>query len=108
MALDQQSCVPCRGGIPPLTRAEAVRLLGETPQWRLADDASQIDREFTFKDFKASLGFVNQVGALAEQEGHHPDITFGWGYAKVALYTHKIHGLHQNDFILAAKIDRLI
>ena len=108
MALDQQSCVPCRGGVPPLTRAEAARLLGETPQWRLADDATQIDREFAFKDFKAALGFVNQVGALAEQEGHHPDITFGWGYAKVVLYTHKIHGLHQNDFIVAAKIDRLI
>ena len=107
MALDKQSCVPCRGGVPPLTRAEAESYLGETPQWRLGDAATQIDREFSFKDFKAALGFVDQLGALAEKEGHHPDITFGWGYAKVVLYTHKIHGLHQNDFIMAAKIDRL-
>ena len=68
---------------------------------------SWIEREFKFRDFATSLAFVDKVGALAESEGHHPDITFGWGYAKVVLYTHKIHGLHQNDFILAAKINEL-
>ena len=91
-----------------MTRAEAQSYLSETPKWRLGENATQIDREFSFTDFKAALGFVDKVGALAEKEGHHPDITFGWGYAKVVLYTHKIHGLHQNDFIMAAKIDRLL
>jgi 4a-hydroxytetrahydrobiopterin dehydratase len=107
MGLDQQSCVPCRGGIPPLSRWEAEPMLKETPGWTMSKDDVWIERTFTFPDFKASMAFVTKVGALAEAEGHHPDITFGWGYAKVVLYTHKIQGLHQNDFILAAKINKL-
>lgn len=107
MGLDQQSCVPCRGGIPPLSRFEATPLLKETPGWTMSADDVWIERTFKFPDFKTSMEFVTKVGGLAEDEGHHPDITFGWGYAKVVLYTHKIHGLHQNDFILAAKINKL-
>ena len=107
MGLDSKTCVPCRGGIPPLTRDEAESFRTETPDWRLSDDATRISRKFKFPDFAAALAFVNRVGGLAEVEGHHPDIAFGWGYADVVTYTHKIHGLHENDFIMAAKIDRL-
>lgn len=107
MALSQETCVPCRGGIPALARVEAEPLLAQTPGWMLSEDAVWIERSFPFKDFKAALAFVNKVGALAEGQGHHPDVTFGWGYAKVVLYTHKIHGLHHNDFIMAAKINQL-
>ena len=102
-----KTCVPCRGGVPPLTKSEAEGYLREAPGWMLMDDAKRIERKFTFKNFRDSLAFVNQVGALAEDEGHHPDITFGWGYATVSLYTHKIKGLHENDFIIAAKLDRI-
>ncbi len=107
MSLTAKQCAPCRGGIPPLTRDAALELLRETPEWSLEEDATRIARTFRFKDFAAALSFVNQVGALAEAEGHHPDIYFGWGYCTVTLHTHKIKGLHENDFILAAKIDRL-
>jgi 4a-hydroxytetrahydrobiopterin dehydratase len=105
--LAEKTCTPCRGGVPPLTRAEAERLHGEAPSWQLVDDAHRIERAFRLADFGAALAFVQQVGALAEREGHHPDITFGWGYATVSLRTKKIKGLHENDFIMAAKIDRL-
>jgi 4a-hydroxytetrahydrobiopterin dehydratase len=107
MSLDSKTCVSCRGGVPPLTRDEAESYLSETPGWKLSDDAGRISRKFKFADFAAALAFVNRVGALAEAEGHHPDIAFGWGYADVVTYTHKIHGLHENDFIMAAKIARL-
>lgn len=107
MSLSQETCVPCRGGVPALTRTEAESYLRQTPGWVLSEDAVWIERTFPFKDFALALRFVNAVGGLAEQQGHHPDITFGWGYAKVVLYTHKIHGLHQNDFIMAAKINEL-
>jgi 4a-hydroxytetrahydrobiopterin dehydratase len=102
-----KTCVPCRGGVPPLPKAEAEGYLREAPGWALMDDGTRIERRFTFKNFKEALAFVNQVGALAEEEGHHPDITFGWGNATVSLHTHKIRGLHENDFIMAAKINRL-
>jgi 4a-hydroxytetrahydrobiopterin dehydratase len=105
--LAEKSCTPCRGGVPPLGRDEAEKLHAQAPDWQLLDDARRIERKFRFDDFVKSLAFVNKVGDLAEREGHHPDITFGWGYATVSLYTHKIKGLHENDFIMAAKIDRL-
>ena len=105
--LAARTCVPCRGGVPPLGEQEARRYLKEVPGWELKDGAMRIERTFRFRSFKEALDFVNRVGALAEEEGHHPDITFGWGYATVSLYTHKIKGLHENDFILAAKIDAL-
>jgi 4a-hydroxytetrahydrobiopterin dehydratase len=107
MSLEAKQCVPCRGGIPPLSRSEAERLLSETPGWSLNDAATAIERTFRSKDFAAALAFVNRVGALAEAEDHHPDITFGWGYCRVLFQTHKIKGLHENDFIMAAKVNRL-
>jgi 4a-hydroxytetrahydrobiopterin dehydratase len=106
--LAAKTCTPCKGGIPPLSSAEAERLLGQVPQWELRDDARRIERTFKFGNFAEALKFVEQVGALAEAEGHHPDLSFGWGYATVKLQTKKIKGLHENDFILAAKIDRLV
>lgn len=107
MALTAKTCVPCRGGIDPLTREQATEFLRETPEWQLSEDAARISRAFKFRDFASALAFVNRVGELAESEQHHPDITFGWGYVTVVLYTHKIKGLHENDFIVAAKIDAL-
>lgn len=103
--LAAKQCTPCRGGVPPLDREEAERLLAQTPGWELSDDASRIHRRFTFGNFVTALEFVNKVGELAEGEGHHPDITFGWGYADVLFYTHKIKGLHENDFIMAARVN---
>ena len=105
--LDSKTCTPCRGGIPPLNEKQANEMLIQTPKWVLIDEATKIRRRFAFDDFKASLNFINAVSDIAENEGHHPDITFGWGYAEVILYSHKIGGLHENDFIIAAKIDRV-
>ena len=103
----EKVCTPCRGGIPPLARAEAERYLGQIQDWELRDDARRIRRTYRFGDFREALAFVRGVGALAEAEGHHPEVCFSWGHATVSLQTRKIKGLHENDFILAAKIDRL-
>jgi 4a-hydroxytetrahydrobiopterin dehydratase len=105
--LTGKTCTPCKGGIPPLTQEEAARLHSQVPGWELRDEAKRIERKFKFRNFAESLHFVQRVGALAEAEAHHPDISFGWGYATVNLQTKKIKGLHENDFILAAKVDRL-
>ena len=106
-ALAQKTCTPCRGGEPALSLQQAEQLQPQAPEWQLLDNGHRIERRFSFKNFREALAFVNKVGELAESEGHHPDITFGWGYATITLYTHKIKGLHENDFIMAAKIDRL-
>ena len=103
-----KSCTPCKGGIPSLTEGEAQSFQAQVPKWELSDEALKIERSFRFKNFGEALAFVQKVGELAEAEGHHPDISFGWGYAKVSLQTKKIKGLHENDFIMAAKIDRLV
>jgi len=107
--LTQQTCVPCRGGVPPLTAGELALLLPEVPQWTLAerDRVQRIEREFRFKDFRSAMEFAVRVGELAEREHHHPELHVGWGHAIVELWTHKIRGLHQNDFIMAAKIDEI-
>jgi 4a-hydroxytetrahydrobiopterin dehydratase len=107
MELTQKACVPCQGGVPPLTPAEAKGYLEQVPGWQLSETGDRIRRRFKFGDFQAALDFVNQVGAAAEAEGHHPDIAFGWGYAEVTFFTHKIKGLHENDFIMAAKVNAL-
>lgn len=107
MNLAQKKCVACEGGMPPLSRTEAEVLLRETPLWQLSPDAERISRRFSFPDFAAALAFVNRVGALAEAEGHHPDVSFGWGYVQVVLTTHAAGGLSENDLILAAKIDTI-
>jgi 4a-hydroxytetrahydrobiopterin dehydratase len=103
-----KTCTPCRGGVPPLGADEAEAYLRDVPDWQLRDDGKRIERTFWFKNFKQSLAFVDRVGALAEDAGHHPDVTFGWGYATISLHTHKIKGLHENDFIMAAKVDDLL
>lgn len=107
MGLTAKTCVPCRGGVPALTADEAGAYFGEADGWALSESADRISKRFSFADFARSLAFVNQVGALAEAEGHHPDFSFGWGYCDIVLYTHKIKGLHENDFIMAAKINQL-
>jgi 4a-hydroxytetrahydrobiopterin dehydratase len=100
-------CTPCRGGVPPMTSDEATQYVEQTPGWALLSEGTRVERTFKFANFKDALTFVDKVGAVAEQEGHHPDIRFGWGYCTVELYTHKINGLHENDFIMAAKINSL-
>jgi 4a-hydroxytetrahydrobiopterin dehydratase len=105
--LSEKTCTPCRGGIPPLTLQEAEAYRAQAPDWALRDDATRIERTYRFRNFAAASGFVRQAADLAEAEGHHPDISFGWGYATVSLRTKKIKGLHENDFIMAAKFDRL-
>jgi len=102
-----KTCTPCKGGIPPLTPQEAERLHAQVPTWEVRDEARRIERRCQFRNFGEALRFVQRVGELAEGEGHHPDISFGWGYATVSLQTKKIKGLHENDFIVAAKIDHL-
>ena len=107
LALAEKSCTPCRGGIPPLTHEEAAGYSKQAPDWQLLDNATRIERNYRFKNFREAFGFVERAAALAEAEGHHPDISFGWGFATVSLRTKKIKGLHENDFIMAAKLDRI-
>jgi 4a-hydroxytetrahydrobiopterin dehydratase len=107
-AMAQKSCTPCRGGVPPLTPDEVAEHRGQTPEWAVRDDARRIERSFRFKNFTEAFAFVEKAAELAEAERHHPDISFGWGYATVSLQTHKIKGLHENDFIMAAKLDRIV
>ena len=106
--LADRTCTTCRGGVPPLTPEEAEGMRArETPDWALLDGAARIERTYRFRDFGAAFRFVARAAVLAEAEGHHPDIAFGWGYATVSLRTKKIRGLHENDFIMAAKLDRI-
>lgn len=107
MDLAQKKCVACEGTEAPFVREEAVVLLKQVKDWQLSGDAKSISKEFSFKDFAEALAFVNAIGAIAEKEGHHPDIEFGWGRVKVTLATHAIKGLSENDFIVAAKVDEL-
>ena len=102
-----RTCTPCRGGVQPLTKAEAEVYLAQAPGWTLADDGRRIERSFKFQNFKEAMDFVAKIGKLSESEGHHPDISFGWGWAKVSWQTTKIKGLHENDFIMAAKTNAL-
>jgi len=103
--LSDKVCMPCQGGIPPLGSKETSILLNDVKGWELRESATRLYRSFVFDDFKTTLNFINKVGILAEEEGHHPDMEFGWGYAYITIFTHKIGGLHENDFILAAKIN---
>ena len=106
--LNNKTCVPCQGGINPLSSNEAKEYKKQIPKWDLVEKSSKLKREFKFDDFKHSLKFIERVGVIAEEEGHHPDILFGWGYVKIMITTHAIEGLSENDFILAAKIDKII
>jgi 4a-hydroxytetrahydrobiopterin dehydratase len=104
--LVEQHCVPCRGGVPPLNGAELVPYAEQLPDWKIVEE-HHVAKSFLFADFKTGLDFVNRVGAVAEQEGHHPDLCLAWGKVDVQIYTHKIRGLTQSDFVLAAKIDQV-
>lgn len=106
-SLAARHCVPCRGGVPPLGGEELARLLAELGGGWTVVDEHHLTKEFAFPDFKAALAFTNRVGELAEDEGHHPDLHLGWGRVGIEIWTHKIDGLTESDFILAAKIDRL-
>ena len=107
MGLTRESCVPCRGGVPTLTDSEIAELRPQVPEWSVVEvgGVKRLRREFRFEDFKSAMEFAVRVGELAEREGHHPDLHVAWGKVTVEVWTHKIHGLHQNDFILAAKTD---
>jgi 4a-hydroxytetrahydrobiopterin dehydratase len=104
--LASKTCVPCRGGVPPLKGKELEDLRKQVPGWSVVNE-HHITKTFQFPDFRSALAFVNKVGELAEQQGHHPDILLSWGKAEVTIWTHKIDGLTESDFILAAKVDRL-
>jgi 4a-hydroxytetrahydrobiopterin dehydratase len=104
--LADKTCVPCRGDVPPIKSYHLKRLSQIVPQWKVVNEHHLV-RAFTFPDFKQALDFVNRAGEVAEQQGHHPDILLAWGKAEVTLWTHKIDGLSESDFIMAAKIDRL-
>jgi 4a-hydroxytetrahydrobiopterin dehydratase len=104
--LASKTCVPCKGGVPPLGGKELEGLAKQVPLWKVMN-GHHIVRMFTFPDFRQALTFVNKVGEIAEQQGHHPDILLSWGKAEITTWTHKIDGLTESDFILAAKIDKL-
>ena len=105
MGLSEKTCVPCRGGVPPLTAEQIRPLAGQVDDWNIVNN-HHIEKELKFPDFKTALDFVNKVGRIAEEQGHHPDIYLAWGKAGIKIWTHKIDGLTESDFILAAKIDK--
>jgi len=107
--LTAKSCVPCEGGVKPMTAAEARQLLDRlNSDWALNEDATEIRRDFRFKGYYRTMAFVNAVAWIANQEDHHPDLEVGWGHCLVRFSTHSIKGLSENDFICAAKIDALL
>ena len=109
--LFKKKCIPCEGGIIPFDISEIHKYQKKVDGWNITKDKNEIFfliKKFTFKNFLESQKFVNNVGQISENEGHHPDIFFGWGYAEIKITTHAIKGLSENDFILAAKIDQLI
>jgi 4a-hydroxytetrahydrobiopterin dehydratase len=105
--LAEKDCVPCKGGVPPLKGsplADLAKKLGNG--WKVVNE-HHLEKEFAFKNFREALAFTNKVGELAEEQGHHPDIALSWGRVKITIWTHKIDGLTESDFILAAKVDRV-
>ncbi|HVM76747.1 MAG TPA: 4a-hydroxytetrahydrobiopterin dehydratase [Candidatus Paceibacterota bacterium] len=106
--LRKKHCVPCEGGMPPLTKEQVAEYAPQAPGWNVAADNKKITKEFTFKDFKGAMAFINRVAEIAESEGHHPDIYIFYNLVRFELTTHAMHGLSENDFILAAKINALL
>ena len=104
--LADKTCAPCNGNVPALEGAELEELRRQVPDWEVVE-GHHLQRKFSFQNFGEAQDFVNRVGEMAEEQGHHPDIRFGWGYAEITVFTHKIDGLTENDFILAAKVDGL-
>lgn len=106
--LAEKECVPCQGGVPPLKGEELLKLHEQLGNgWKLVDE-HHIEKEYKFKNFREALDFTNRVGELAEEQGHHPDIYLAWGKVRLRLFTHKIDGLTESDFVFAAKADRLL
>ena len=108
--LHKKNCIPCKGGIPPFDLSEIHKYLKKVDGWNVKKNEKEnyfLERDFKFNNFLESQKFVNEVGNIAESQGHHPDIIFGWGYAKIKIFTHKINGLVESDFILAAKINKI-
>tara|TARA_B100001123_G_scaffold377345_1_gene444731 strand:- start:429 stop:764 length:336 start_codon:yes stop_codon:yes gene_type:complete len=108
--LHQKNCIPCKGGVLPFEISEIHKYLKKVDGWDVKknnDEYYYLEKNFTFQNFLESQKFVNKVGDIAESQAHHPDIIFGWGYATVKIFTHKIKGLVESDFILAAKIDKI-
>ncbi|MEJ7714092.1 MAG: 4a-hydroxytetrahydrobiopterin dehydratase [Pyrinomonadaceae bacterium] len=103
--LASRNCVPCHGGVPKLSGEEISNYVNQLRGWEVVDD-HHLKKAYKFSNFIQALDFVNAIGALAEQQGHHPDICFGWGKTEITLFTHAIDGLSESDFVLAAKIDR--
>jgi 4a-hydroxytetrahydrobiopterin dehydratase len=106
MGLADQQCIPCRGGVPPLPRARIDELLAQLDKGWSLNDAGHLLRAYEFQDFATAMAFANEVGDIAEDQGHHPDLHVGWGRCAVEIWTHKINGLTESDFFLAAKADR--
>ena len=109
--LSKKKCIPCEGGIPGFDISEIHKYLKMVDGWEVKkdeEDTYYLIKNFKFKNFLESQKFINSVGEIAEKEGHHPDIWFGWGYAKIKIFTHAIKGLHESDFVLAAKVDKII
>jgi len=106
MSLADHTCVPCRGGVPPLETDQIEELLAQLEHGWKVNEKGHLERLYTFQDFAEALAFVNRVGNVAEAEGHHPDLYLAWGKCTVELWTHKIHGLTNSDFYMAAKADR--
>lgn len=105
--LARKDCEACKGGEPPLTPEEQKRLLQQLDGWQVVENHHLV-RDYEFNDFTQAIDFVNRAGAIAEEQGHHPEITVGYGHAKVQIWTHKIDGLTESDFVLAAKYDELV
>ena len=108
--LVNKKCIPCEGGIPSFDLTEIHKYLKKVDGWDVNSDDEKtyyLIKQFKFNNFLESQDFINKVGVIAEKEGHHPDIWFGWGYAKIKIFTHSINGLHESDFVLAAKIDKI-
>lgn len=105
MGLAEKTCLPCRGGVPPLSRQQFESMLSELDDWEVKED-KRLEKSFKFDDFAKPMRLANAVAEIAEHEGHHPDLLVRWGELKIELWTHKIDGLTESDFILAAKIDR--
>ena len=106
----EKKCVPCEGGVPALDISEIHKYQKKIDGWDVIKNDKNVyflEKKFTFKNFVESQKFVNEVGRISEEEGHHPEILFGWGYAKINISTHAIEGLSENDFILASKIDKI-
>ena len=108
--LHNKTCIPCRGGVSSFDISEIHKYLKKVDGWDVKKNENEfyfIEKNFKFENFLESQKFINQVGDIAEKEGHHPDIIFGWGYARIKIFTHKIKGLVESDFILASKIDQI-